>query len=74
MAQDILATDRQSSLRLKGPDELVNAGCEDAAKNRANPVDPMIAGKMVSRNGRTKRASWVEGCSSERSTRKLRNK
>lgn len=51
-------------LVLEGFDELVETAGEKGAKDRPNPVDPVVEGELMQDDTRTERAGWIQGATS----------
>lgn len=60
MAQEIRPMKSKRQLRLEDFHHLVKPRGEKTAGQRADPVDPVVAGETVRRDRGAKRASWIE--------------
>ena len=60
-----------SRFNLENPDDLVKANGEETAEERTEPVDPVIARKVMGSDSSAERACRVQRCSSERSADQL---
>jgi len=61
------------SLVFQDLDKLVETSCDDGAKDRSEPVDPVVARKLVVDNSRTEGTSWIQGATSKVHTSQLCN-